>query len=51
MWRFDDIISRENSRDNAWQLESWANTIAKTSGLARKMKCEILRPMPKSPSQ
>ncbi|KDQ63122.1 hypothetical protein JAAARDRAFT_168615 [Jaapia argillacea MUCL 33604] len=49
MWQYPDLESRKEIREQAWQLDGWAETVSKTAQLAKTMDSFILTPLPFSP--
>ncbi|KAJ7597405.1 NIPSNAP-domain-containing protein [Mycena floridula] len=49
MWQYPNLESRKETREKAWQLDGWAETVTKTSQLAKSMDSFILTPLPFSP--
>ncbi|KAH9964258.1 NIPSNAP-domain-containing protein [Russula dissimulans] len=49
LWQYPDLETRKEQRESAWQLDGWADTVRKTSQLARSMDSLILTPLPFSP--
>ncbi|CAG8506875.1 6061_t:CDS:10 [Funneliformis caledonium] len=49
MWQYPDLESRKITREQAWQVDGWAETVYKTVRLIRRMETNILTPLPFSP--
>lgn len=49
MWQYPDLMSRKEIRQKAWEVDGWAETVSKTSQLAKFMDTYILLAMPWSP--
>ncbi|KAF9531947.1 hypothetical protein CPB83DRAFT_848075 [Crepidotus variabilis] len=49
MWQYPDLHTRKETREKAWQLDGWAETVSKTSQLANSMDSFILTPLSFSP--
>ncbi|KAF8522850.1 NIPSNAP-domain-containing protein [Gautieria morchelliformis] len=49
LWQYPDLQSRKETRDKAWELDGWSETISKTSQLATLMDNSILTPLSFSP--
>ncbi|KAH6917024.1 NIPSNAP-domain-containing protein [Coprinopsis sp. MPI-PUGE-AT-0042] len=49
LWQYPDLQTRKELRQQAWQLDGWAETVSKTSKLAEHMDSFILSPLPFSP--
>ncbi|KAI0308278.1 NIPSNAP-domain-containing protein [Multifurca ochricompacta] len=49
LWQYPNLETRKEMRENAWQVDGWADTVHKTSQLARSMDSIILTPLPFSP--
>jgi len=49
MWQFPDLTTRKETRQKAWEVDGWAETVLKTSLLAKSMDAYILTPVPWSP--
>ncbi|KAK0455880.1 NIPSNAP-domain-containing protein [Armillaria borealis] len=49
MWQYPNLETRKETRENAWQIDGWAETVDKTSQLAKFMDSFILAPLPYSP--
>jgi hypothetical protein len=49
MWQHKDLQDRKDTREKAWQVDGWSETIHKTSNLAKWMDASILKPLPYSP--
>ncbi|KAI0046602.1 NIPSNAP-domain-containing protein [Auriscalpium vulgare] len=49
MWQYPDLQTRKAKRDQAWQLDGWADTVHKSSQLAKSMDSLIMVPLPFSP--
>ncbi|PSR71079.1 hypothetical protein PHLCEN_2v13048 [Hermanssonia centrifuga] len=49
MWQYPDLQTRKETREKAWQLEGWSETVAKTAHFSKFMDSYILEPLPYSP--
>ncbi|KAI0066490.1 NIPSNAP-domain-containing protein [Artomyces pyxidatus] len=49
IWQYPDLQTRKEKRDEAWQLDGWADTVHKTAQLAKFMDSLIMVPLPFSP--
>jgi len=49
LWQYPDLATRKETREKAWQLDGWAETVSKTSQLAKFMDSFILEPLSFSP--
>ncbi|KAJ3763434.1 NIPSNAP-domain-containing protein [Lentinula raphanica] len=49
MWQYPNLESRKETREKAWQIDGWAETVDKTSQLAKYMDSFILSPLSYSP--
>jgi len=49
MWQYSDLETRKEQREQAWQIDGWAETVSKTSQLAKTMDSFILLPLSFSP--
>ncbi|TDL28080.1 NIPSNAP-domain-containing protein [Rickenella mellea] len=49
LWQYPNLESRKETRENAWQLDGWSDTVHKTAQLAKYMDAFILVPLPFSP--
>jgi hypothetical protein len=49
LWQYPDLHTRKETRQKAWQVDGWAETVSKTSQLARSMDAFILTPLSFSP--
>ncbi|PKY47740.1 NIPSNAP-domain-containing protein [Rhizophagus irregularis] len=49
MWQYPDLESRKITREQAWNVDGWADTVFKTVRLVRKMESNVLVPLPFSP--
>jgi len=49
LWQYPDLQTRKETRDSAWQLDGWADTVHKTAELAKYMDASILVPLSYSP--
>jgi len=45
LWQYPDLQSRKETREAAWQLDGWADTVHKTAQLAKYMDASILVPL------
>jgi hypothetical protein len=49
MWQYPDLATRKETRETAWQIDGWSDTVAKTALLTKSMTTSIINPMPWSP--
>ncbi|KAG6919019.1 hypothetical protein DXG01_009729 [Tephrocybe rancida] len=49
MWQYPTLEARKELREQAWQIDGWAETVSKTAQLAKSMDSFILKPLPFSP--
>ncbi|CAL1694513.1 unnamed protein product [Somion occarium] len=49
LWQYPDLKARKETREKAWQLDGWAETVAKTAHFSKFMDAYILQPLPYSP--
>jgi len=49
MWQYPSLEARKETREKAWQIDGWAETVSKTAQLAKFMDSFILLPLPYSP--
>jgi hypothetical protein len=49
MWQYSDLEKRKIIREQAWEVDGWAETVYKTVRLVHKMESNILIPLPFSP--
>jgi hypothetical protein len=49
MWQYADMEARKTTREKAWQIDTWSQTVSKTVKLCYEMHSNILAPMPHSP--
>ncbi|KND04086.1 uncharacterized protein SPPG_01528 [Spizellomyces punctatus DAOM BR117] len=49
MWAYPDLQVRKEMREKAWQVDGWAQTVARTVPLIETMESTIMKPMPFSP--
>ncbi|KIR59204.1 nipsnap family protein [Cryptococcus bacillisporus CA1873] len=49
IWQYPDMAARKRTRDQAWSIGSWADTVRDTVKLAYHMKSTIMVPCPWSP--
>ncbi|KAF8921923.1 hypothetical protein CPB85DRAFT_1209757 [Mucidula mucida] len=49
MWQYPNLEARKETREKAWQLDGWAETVDKTAQLAKFMDAFVLSPLPYSP--
>ncbi|KAI0314767.1 NIPSNAP-domain-containing protein [Amylostereum chailletii] len=49
MWQYPNLETRKEKREQAWQLDGWADTVHKTSQLAKYMDSFLMVPLPFSP--
>ncbi|KAJ7293060.1 hypothetical protein C8J57DRAFT_1268007 [Mycena rebaudengoi] len=51
LWQYPSLDARKHVREEAWQIDGWAETVSKTSQLTKFMDAFIMRPLPFSPLQ
>ncbi|KAH9837248.1 NIPSNAP-domain-containing protein [Rhodofomes roseus] len=49
MWQYPDLQTRKETREKAWKLDGWAETVSKTAEYSMLMDAIILEPLPYSP--
>ncbi|KAF7721200.1 hypothetical protein EC973_005118 [Apophysomyces ossiformis] len=49
MWTYPDLQTRKTTREDAWNVDGWAETVYNTVRLVDSMYSYILRPLPYSP--
>lgn len=49
IWHYDSLESRKSTRDAAWQVETWSQTVAETVKLIDKMHAQVMTPLDFSP--
>ncbi|KAI0363628.1 NIPSNAP-domain-containing protein [Pilatotrama ljubarskyi] len=49
MWQYPDLQTRKETREQAWQLDGWAETVSKTAEYSMLMDAIVLEPLPFSP--
>ncbi|CAJ0837880.1 16224_t:CDS:10 [Entrophospora sp. SA101] len=49
MWQYPDLENRKITREKAWEVDGWAETVYKTVRLVQKMEANILKPLDFSP--
>ncbi|CAJ0758268.1 22331_t:CDS:2 [Entrophospora sp. SA101] len=49
MWQYPDLENRKITREKAWEVDGWAETVYKTVRLVQKMETNILKPLDFSP--
>lgn len=49
IWEYPSLEERKRTRDQAWQVETWNDTVSQTVKLIDKMHAQIMRPLPFSP--
>jgi len=49
MWQYPNLQTRKELREEAWQVDGWAETVSKTAQLTKFMDSLILTPLPFSP--
>ncbi|WVQ85111.1 hypothetical protein IAT38_007276 [Cryptococcus sp. DSM 104549] len=49
LWQYPDMETRKRTRDQAWSVGSWSDTVQETVKLAQGMKSTIMIPCPWSP--
>jgi len=49
MWQYPDLQTRKETREKAWQLEGWSDTVSKTAKFSKFMDSIILEPLSFSP--
>ncbi|GHJ84065.1 hypothetical protein NliqN6_0467 [Naganishia liquefaciens] len=51
LWQYPNMAERKMTREQAWNVGGWSETVQQTVKLAKSMKCAILVPCPWSPLQ
>lgn len=46
MWQYTDLQTRKDTREKAWQVGGWSDTVSKTTQLAKAMDSYILEALP-----
>ncbi|GFZ44862.1 hypothetical protein JCM24511_02588 [Saitozyma sp. JCM 24511] len=49
IWQYPDMDTRKHTREQAWSVGSWSDTVQETVKLTRSMKSTIMKPCPWSP--
>ncbi|KAF9486570.1 NIPSNAP-domain-containing protein [Pholiota conissans] len=49
LWQYPNLQTRRDIREQAWQIDGWAETVSKTAQLAKTMDAFILSPLSFSP--
>ncbi|EIN13886.1 NIPSNAP-domain-containing protein [Punctularia strigosozonata HHB-11173 SS5] len=49
LWQYRSLQDRKETREKAWKLGEWAETVSKTSQMAKFMEANVLVPLPYSP--
>ncbi|KAK7695027.1 hypothetical protein QCA50_002215 [Cerrena zonata] len=49
LWQYPDLKTRKETREKAWQLDGWAETVSKTANFSKFMDAYVLQPLPYSP--
>ncbi|PWN46696.1 NIPSNAP-domain-containing protein [Violaceomyces palustris] len=49
IWEYPSLEERKRTRDAAWQVETWNDTVSQTVKLIDKMHAQIMVPLPFSP--
>ncbi|KAK4686842.1 hypothetical protein P7C73_g3284, partial [Tremellales sp. Uapishka_1] len=49
IWQYPDMETRKSTREQAWSVGGWSDTVQETVNLAQTMKCAILVPCSWSP--
>ncbi|PWO00940.1 NIPSNAP-domain-containing protein [Tilletiopsis washingtonensis] len=49
LWHYPNLDERKKTRDAAWQVETWNDTVSQTVKLIDKMHAQIMKPLPFSP--
>ncbi|KAI6136402.1 NIPSNAP-domain-containing protein [Pisolithus sp. B1] len=49
LWQYPSLDARKETREKAWQIDGWAETVSKTAQLAKEMDSFILAPLSYSP--
>lgn len=49
MWAYSDLEERKITREQAWQVDGWPQTVSQTVPLIQRMTTQILEPMKHSP--
>jgi len=45
LWQYPDLHTRKETREEAWQVDGWSDTVHKTAQLAKYMDASILVPL------
>lgn len=51
MWVYPDLEARKVTREKAWSVEGWPQTVYNTVRLIKKMEATIMKPLESSPLQ
>lgn len=51
IWQYPDMQTRKLTREKAWSVSGWSDTVKETAKLSQSMRCSILEPLPFSPLQ
>ncbi|KAL7285569.1 NIPSNAP-domain-containing protein [Trametes coccinea BRFM310] len=46
MWQYPDLHTRKETREKAWQVDGWSETVSKTAEYSMLMDAIILEPLP-----
>ncbi|KAI0348293.1 NIPSNAP-domain-containing protein [Trametopsis cervina] len=49
MWQYPDLHTRKETREKAWKLDGWSETVSKTAHFSKFMDSYIMEPLPYSP--
>ncbi|CAO1629548.1 unnamed protein product [Sympodiomycopsis kandeliae] len=49
IWQYPSLDKRKETRDAAWQVETWNDTVSHTVRLINSMHAQIMKPLPFSP--
>ena len=49
LWQYPNLETRKQTREKAWKVDGWSDTVHKTGQLARTMDAAILTALPFSP--
>lgn len=44
LWQYPDLRTRKQTREKAWQISGWSDTVKETVKLAQSMTCAVLLP-------
>lgn len=49
LWQYPNLAERKQTREQAWTVSGWSETVQETVKLAQSMQCSIMVPCPWSP--